>query len=103
MMPREGQHVRPRPKANLRRGLSKQTSLAVTGSSAAQCKEENMPRQIVNMRRFVLVAIIATLAIASVGREPSAQAQTGRHVPVLAVDPYWPQLPEDWILGVGAG
>ena len=62
-----------------------------------------MPRQIVKMRRFALVAIIATLVIASLGREPSAQAPAGRHLPVLAVDPYWPQLPEDWILGVGAG
>jgi len=62
-----------------------------------------MPGQIAKMRRFALVAIIATLVIASLGREPSAQAPAGRHLPVLAVDPYWPQLPEDWILGVGAG
>ncbi len=62
-----------------------------------------MPRQIVRTRRIALVAAIATLVIASLAREPNARAQAGRHLPVLAVDPYWPQLPDDWILGVGAG
>jgi len=30
-------------------------------------------------------------------------ARTQRQMPVLQVDPYWPQLPENWIIGVGAG
>ena len=62
-----------------------------------------MPRQISSMRRFSLIAIIATLVLGSLARDRGAQAQTGRQLPVLAVDPFWPQLPEDWILGVGAG
>jgi DNA-binding beta-propeller fold protein YncE len=62
-----------------------------------------MPRQMVNMRRFSLIAIIATLLFVSLARDRSAQAQTGSQVPVLTVDPNWPQLPEDWIFGIGAG
>jgi hypothetical protein len=62
-----------------------------------------MPQQMLSMRRFPLIAIIATLVLVSLARDRGAQAQTGRHLPVLAVDPSWPQLPEDWIFGVAAG
>jgi DNA-binding beta-propeller fold protein YncE len=30
-------------------------------------------------------------------------APTQKQMPILQVDPYWPQLPENWIIGVGAG
>jgi DNA-binding beta-propeller fold protein YncE len=62
-----------------------------------------MRRQISSRRRFPLIAVIATLALGSLAPDHSAQAQNGTQVPVLTVDPYWPQLPDDWILGVGAG
>ena len=44
--------------------------------------------------------LLLTLLLASASlysQNPAPQ------VPVLQVDPYWPQLPETWILGVGAG
>ncbi len=62
-----------------------------------------MPRQILSMRRFLLTAIIATLVLVSLARDRSVQAQTGRQLPVLVVDPDWPRMPEDWILGIAAG
>ena len=62
-----------------------------------------MPRRISSLRPFPLIASIAILALVSPTPGPGAQAQHGTSLPVLAVDPYWPQLPADWILGVGAG
>ena len=62
-----------------------------------------MTRQMLSVRRFPLIAIIATFVLVSAAPERTAKAQEGRQVPVLAVDPYWPQLPENWMFGVGAG
>jgi DNA-binding beta-propeller fold protein YncE len=56
-----------------------------------------------NLRQLPLAAIVATLALASPATDGNARAQTGVRVPILVVDPSWPQLPEDWIFGVAAG
>jgi DNA-binding beta-propeller fold protein YncE len=69
----------------------------------AMQRRGNMPRQMLSLRRFPLIAIIATFGLVSAAPERTAKAQEGRQVPVLTVDPYWPQLPENWIFGVGAG
>jgi hypothetical protein len=73
------------------------------GVGKAKSRRGNMPRQMLSMRRLPLIVITAILVLVSVAPDRSAKAQEGRQVPVLAVDPYWPQLPETWILGVGAG
>jgi DNA-binding beta-propeller fold protein YncE len=44
---------------------------------------------------LLLTLILASLSVHS--QSPAKQ------LPTLAVDPYWPQLPETWIFGVGAG
>lgn len=62
-----------------------------------------MRRPISSMRRFPLTAIIATLALVSLAPGRLARSQSATQRPVLAVDPSWPQLPADWILGIGAG
>ena len=62
-----------------------------------------MRRPISSMRRFPLTAIMATLALVTLAPDRLARSQSATQRPVLAVDPSWPQLPADWILGVGAG
>ena len=44
---------------------------------------------------LLLTLILASASVHS--QSPATQ------LPTLAVDPYWPQLPETWIFGVGAG
>jgi DNA-binding beta-propeller fold protein YncE len=50
-------------------------------------------------RYTVIVAFCAGL-ITTVS---NADAQTGKRLPNLQVDPLWPRLPETWILGASAG
>ena len=47
--------------------------------------------------RVVLLLALLLLSASLHSQSPSMQP------PALAVDPYWPQLPETWIFGVGAG
>ena len=54
------------------------------------------------MHRPVLFVVLITALCAIVIQQRLA-AQKQRQTPILQVDPYWPQLPENWIIGVGAG
>jgi len=54
------------------------------------------------MHRPVLFVVMITALCAIVIQQRLA-AQAQRQMPILQVDPYWPQLPENWIIGVGAG
>ena len=50
------------------------------------------------------VRVIAFVGLAAVlGHRDAASAQSARQIPDLQVDPSWPQLPENWILGASAG
>src|SRR5215469_6310495 len=51
-------------------------------------------------RSALFILLIAALPIVIHQR---LAARTQSQMPVLQVDPYWPQLPENWIIGVGAG
>ena len=48
-----------------------------------------------------MVAVFAALCAG--GLATVSQAQPGKQLPAFKVDPYWPQLPETWILGASAG
>jgi DNA-binding beta-propeller fold protein YncE len=52
-------------------------------------------------RPALIVLIIAAFCPIIIQQRLAAGPQ--RQMPVLQVDPYWPQLPENWIIGVGAG
>jgi DNA-binding beta-propeller fold protein YncE len=54
------------------------------------------------MHRPVLFVLVIT-AFCPIVIQQRLAARTQRQMPVLHVDPYWPQLPENWIIGVGAG
>ena len=54
------------------------------------------------MHRPVLFALVIA-AFCPIVIQQRLAARTQRQMPVLQVDPYWPQLPENWIIGVGAG
>src|SRR6266403_1743580 len=54
------------------------------------------------MHRPMLFVVMITALCAIVIQQRLA-SQTQRQIPVLQVDPYWPQLPENLIIGVGAG
>ena len=47
--------------------------------------------------RVMLVLALLLIPAWAHGQSPATP------LPVLAVDPYWPQIPETWIFGVGAG
>ena len=51
-------------------------------------------------RSALFILLIAALPIVIHQR---LAAQTQKQLPILQVDPYWPQLSENWIIGVGAG
>jgi len=52
-----------------------------------------------NALRIIVVAILAACSAALL----TTQAQTGKPIPNLQVDPSWPQWPETWIQGASAG
>ena len=54
------------------------------------------------MHRPVLFVVMIA-AFCPVVIQQRLAAQTQRQMPILQVDPYWPQFPENWIIGVGAG
>src|SRR5882672_4797976 len=54
------------------------------------------------MHRPVLFVLVIT-AFCPIVIQQRLAARTQRQIPVLQVDPYWPQLPENFIIGVGAG
>src|SRR5579864_9108164 len=56
-----------------------------------------------NPARLLVVALIVTFCAALPATVSGADAQTGKQVPNLQVDPLWPQFPETWILGASAG
>jgi DNA-binding beta-propeller fold protein YncE len=47
--------------------------------------------------------IVLIAAFCSIVSRQRLAAQTQRQIPVLQVDSHWPQLRENWIIGVGAG
>lgn len=53
----------------------------------------------IQTRRPVLVLAIAVLGAASLIAPASAQTAAGRRPPTFEVDPAWPVIPNDWVLG----
>src|ERR1700730_10748726 len=56
-----------------------------------------------NPLRLLVVTVIVTFCAGLLTTVSNADAQTGKQLPILQVDPLWPQLPETWILGASAG
>jgi len=56
-----------------------------------------------NSLRLLVVAAIVTICAGLLRTVPNADAQTGKQLPNLQVDPLWPQWPETWIMGASAG
>jgi len=54
------------------------------------------------MRRPLLFVVMTT-ALCGILIQPRLAAQRHGQMPILQVDPSWPQLPENWAIGVGAG
>ncbi len=54
-----------------------------------------------SQRAVALVSwtIVATALLISSVREGAAQDTKGRKVPIFKVDPAWPKIPHDWVLG----
>src|SRR5258707_6510856 len=56
-----------------------------------------------NPLRLLVVAVIVTFCAGLPMTVSNADAQTGKQLPNLQVDPFWPQFPETWIMGASAG
>src|SRR5712692_9863969 len=53
--------------------------------------------------RLLVVAVVVTFFAGLLTTVSNADAQTGKQLPNLQVDPLWPQFPEAWIMGASAG
>src|SRR5689334_19307174 len=72
--------------------------LAADQGSRLKAHEKIMTRSV--FRNVGIVAVgVAVMAAAATFSNVGAQAQSGRKMPVFEVDPSWPKLPNNWLMG----